>query len=65
MEEVKSSLSVFQEQAEQLKARRTSVTAHEAVKERAREELMERISGHKRTIEKNVYNSLGKRVQIL
>ena len=65
MEEIKRSLSVFKEQAEQLKTRRTSVEAHEAIKEHAHDELMEKISGHKRAIEKNVHSSLGKRVQIL
>jgi hypothetical protein len=64
MEEIKRSLTVFREQTEQLKARKASVEAHEAVKEHAINEILDKISGHKRAIEKNVYSSLGKKVQI-
>jgi hypothetical protein len=65
MEEIKVSLSEYQEHTKQLKARKASVEAHEAVKERAYNETLDRIGSHKRAIEKNVYSSLGKRVQIL
>jgi hypothetical protein len=65
MEEIKRSLSVFQEQTEQLKARKASVEAHEAIKEHAYNEILDKICSHKKAIEKNVYSSLGKRVQIL
>jgi hypothetical protein len=65
MEEIKRSLSVFQEQTEQLKARKASVEAHEAVKEHAHDEILDKVCSHKKAIEKNVYSSLGKRVQIL
>ncbi|HUT17377.1 MAG TPA: hypothetical protein VMW84_03670 [Acidobacteriota bacterium] len=65
MEEIKISLSEYQEQTKQLKARKASVEAHEAVKERAYNEVLNKIGSHKRAIEKNVYSSLGKRVQIL
>jgi hypothetical protein len=65
MEETKRSLSMFQEQTKQLKARKARVEAHEAVKERAYNEVVSRISGHKKAIEKNVYSSLGQKVQIL
>jgi hypothetical protein len=65
MEEIKISLSEYQEHTKQLKARKASVEAHEAVKERAYKEVLNRIGSHKRAIEKNVYSSLGKRVQIL
>ena len=54
-----------QEQTKQLKARKASVDAHEAVKERAYNEILDKIGSHKRAIEKNVYGSLGIRVQIL
>ena len=64
MEETKRSLSTFQEQSQQLKARLARVEAHEAVKERAYNEVVSRISSHKRTIEKNVYTSLDQKVQI-
>jgi hypothetical protein len=65
MDEIKRSLSLFQEQIEQLKARRASVEAHEAVKKHAYNEILDKIRSHKNAIEKNVYSSLGKKVQIL
>jgi hypothetical protein len=64
MEETKRSLSTFQEQTQQLKAKLARVEAHEAVKERAYNEVVSRISSHKRSIEKNVYSSLDQKVQI-
>ena len=64
MEETKRSLSTFQEQTQQLKAKLARVEAHEAVKERAYSEVVSRISSHKRSIEKNVYSSLDQKVQI-
>jgi hypothetical protein len=65
MEEIKHSLSVFQDQTKQLKARKARVEAHEAVKEHAYNAIVSRISSHKKAIEKNVYGSLGQKVQIL
>jgi hypothetical protein len=65
LDEIRCSLSLFQEQIGQLKARKVSVEAHEAIKERAYNEIMDRIRNHKNVIEKNVYSSLGKQVQIL
>jgi phage shock protein A len=65
MDEIKRSLSLFQEQIEQLKARKASVEAHEAVKEHEHSAILDRIRNHKNAIEKNVYSSLGKKVQIL
>jgi len=65
MEEVKISLFEYQEQTKQLKARKASVEAHEAVKERAYKAVLNKISSHKQAIAKNVYSSLGKRVQIM
>jgi hypothetical protein len=64
MEETKHSLSAFQEQTQHLKAKLARVEAHEAVKERAYDEVVSRISSHKKTIEKNVYSSLDQKVQI-
>jgi hypothetical protein len=65
MEEIKVTLSEYQEHTKQLKARKSSVEAHEAVKERAYNETLNKIGSHKRAIEKNVYSSLGIKVQIL
>jgi len=65
MEETKRGLSMFQEQTKRLKVRLARVEAHEAVKERAYDDIVSKISSHKRTIEKNVDSSLGQKVQIL
>lgn len=65
LDEIKRSLSLFQEQIEQLKARKLSAEAHEAIKEHEYNAIMDRIRNHKSAIEKNVYASIGKKVQIL
>jgi len=65
LDEIKRSLSLFQEQIEQLKARKLSVEAHEAVKEHEHSAIMDRIRNHNNAIEKNVYSSIGKKVQVL
>jgi NRPS condensation-like uncharacterized protein len=65
MEETKRSLSMFQEQNKRLNARLARVEAHEAVKERAYNEVVSRISSHKKAIEKNVYSSLNQKVKII
>jgi hypothetical protein len=65
LDEVRCSLSLFQEQIGQLKARKLSVEAHEAVKEHEYNAVLDRIRNHKNAIEKNVYSSIGQKVQIL
>ena len=65
MDEIKHNITVFQEQVDQLKARKASVEAHEAVKEQEHSAILDRIRNHKNAIEKNVYSSLGKKVQTL
>jgi hypothetical protein len=64
MDEIKKNIAQFQEQADLLKARKTSVETHETVKENAYKETEDKISNLKRTIEKNVHNSLDKKIQI-
>jgi len=64
MTETKSSLSMFQEQTKRLKAKKARVEAHEAVKERAYNDIVNKISSTKKAIEKNVSDSLGKKVNI-
>jgi len=64
MDEIKRSLSVFQEQVDQLKARKTSIETHEAVKENTYNEALEKIGNLKRSIERNVYSSIETKVQI-
>jgi hypothetical protein len=65
MGEIKRSLSEYQEQTAQLKARKARVEAHESVKEHACKETLDKISSHKKAIEKNVYSSISKKIQIL
>ena len=65
LEEIRRSVSLFQGQIEQLKARKASVEVHEAVKENAYNEVLDKIRNHKKAIEKNIDNSIGKKVQIL
>jgi len=65
MEEVKRDLSEYQEQTERLKMMKARVEAHEAVKERAYNDVARRISSHKKAIEKNIYDSLDQKVQVL
>jgi hypothetical protein len=65
MDEINQSLTQFQDQVNLLKARKTSVETHETVKENAYKETGDKISSLKRTIEKNVYNSIDKKIQII
>ncbi len=65
MDEINQSLTQFQEQVNLLKARKTSVETHETVKENSYKEAQDKISSLKRTIEKNVFNSIDKRIQII
>ncbi len=64
MDEIKRNLTLYQEQLDQLRARKTSVETHETVKANVFKETEDKISGLKRTIEKNIYSAIGKRVQI-
>jgi hypothetical protein len=65
LDEVRCSLTLFQEQIGQLKTRKLSVEAHEAVKEHEYNAVLDRIRNHKNAIEKNVSSSISKKVQIL
>jgi len=64
MDEIKRNLSLFQEQTDQLKARKTSIETHEAVKENSYNQAVDKISNLKRTIERNILSSINKKVQI-
>jgi uncharacterized coiled-coil protein SlyX len=64
MDEVKHNLSVFQAQVDQLKARKTSIETHEAVKENVYKEAVDKISNLKRTIERDIHSSIEIKVQI-
>jgi len=65
LDEIKRSISLVQEQIEQVKARKASIEAHEAVKEHEKLGTQERIQNHKHAIEKNVFSFLNKKIQIL
>ncbi len=64
MDDVKRDLSVFQAQLDQLKGRKTIIETHEAVKENAYKEAVDKISNLKRSIEKDIYSSIEIKVQI-
>ena len=64
LDEIKRNLAGFQEQVEQLKARKASVEAREVVKQNEQNSLQELLSNRKRVIEKNIYAALNKKVQI-
>ncbi len=65
LDEIRCNIALFQEQVRQLKARKLSVVANEAIKEQAYNETLERIRNHKNAIEKNIYSSLSEKVQII
>jgi hypothetical protein len=65
MDEIKRNLTAYQQQLDQLKARKTSIETHEAVKENAYNDTLDRISNLKRTIERNIFSSIDIKVQIL
>ena len=58
-------IALFQEQLEQVRARKTSADAHEAEIERTLSNTQERMNNLRQTIEKNISLSLSKKVQIL
>jgi len=64
MDEIKRSLSQYQEQVDQLKARKTSIETHETVKTNSYNEAVDKINSLKRTIERNAYGSLEIKIQI-
>ena len=64
MDEIKQNLAQFQDQVDMLKARKTSVETHEKVKDNSYVETSDKINNIKRTIERNVYNSIEIKIQI-
>jgi hypothetical protein len=64
MDEITQNLTQLQEQVDTLRTRKISVETHETVKENAYNEAKDKISSLKRTIEKNVYSSIDKKIQI-
>ena len=64
MDEIKQNISLFEDQAEQLKARKTSIEAHETIKKREHQDLQSDINNRKRTIERNIAEVFTKNIQI-
>ena len=64
MDEIKQNISTFEGQANQLKARKASIEAHESVKNREYQELLSEANTRKRVIERNVFASLNKTIRI-
>jgi hypothetical protein len=64
MDEINQTIAQYQEQLDLLRARRTSVETHETVKENSYKETEDKISNLKHTIERNVQNSINKKILI-
>jgi hypothetical protein len=64
LDEINRDIAQFQEQLVQLRARKTSVETHESVKASSYQETGDKISGLKRSVEKNILAALGKKIQI-
>ena len=64
MDEIKANITTYQQQVEQLKVRKTSIETHEAVKGNAYKDTEDKIGNLKRTIERDVYSSIEKKIQI-
>jgi hypothetical protein len=65
MDEIKQNISLFVDQAEQFRARKASVEAHEVIKNSERQELQSEINNRKRIIERNIAEAFSKTVQII
>jgi hypothetical protein len=64
MDEIKANIAAYQAQVEQLKVRKTSIETHESVKNNAYKDTEDKINNLKRTIERNVFNSIEKKILI-
>ncbi|MDR0492387.1 MAG: hypothetical protein LBH74_01930 [Nitrososphaerota archaeon] len=64
LDEINRNLAQYQEQLNLFKARKTSVETHEIVKSNSYHETVDKISGLKRIIEKNVHAAIDKKIQL-
>ncbi len=64
LDEIKRDITLFQEQIDQLKARKASIESHETGKKQEQADVKEKLNFQKRTIEKNVLSFLNKKVEI-
>jgi predicted nucleic acid-binding Zn-ribbon protein len=65
MDEIKQNISSFEDQAEQLKTRRTSIEAHETIKKREHQDLQSDINSRKRAIERSISEAFTKTIKII
>jgi phage shock protein A len=64
MDQIKNNIAQYQDQLDQLRARKTSVETHETVKSNTYNLTMDKINSLKRTVEKNVFTAIDKQIQI-
>ncbi|MCL2642404.1 MAG: hypothetical protein FWD52_02655 [Candidatus Bathyarchaeota archaeon] len=64
MDEIKQNISMFEDQTEQLKARKASIEAHETIKKREHQDLQSDLSNRKRAIERNIAEAFTKTIKI-
>jgi hypothetical protein len=64
MDQIKVNLAQYQDQLCQLNARKTSVETHETVKSNTLNLTVDKINNLKRTVEKNVFTAINKKIQI-
>jgi hypothetical protein len=65
MDEIKQTISLFEDQAEQFKVRKASIESHEAIKKRELQDLQSDINNRKRAIERNITEAFAKTIKIL
>jgi hypothetical protein len=65
MDEIKQNISLFEDQTEQLKTRKTSIEAHETIKKREHQDLQSDINNRKRAIERNIAETFTKTIKII
>ncbi|MDR0460252.1 MAG: hypothetical protein LBH62_02260 [Nitrososphaerota archaeon] len=64
MGEIKQSISLFEDQTEQLKVKKASIEAHEAIKKREHQDLQSDINNRKRAVERNIAEAFTKTIKI-
>ncbi len=64
MEQIKQELAASTEQLDLLSARKSSIQTLQETKEQAYREVMDKINANKRAVERDVLDSLGKKIQI-
>jgi hypothetical protein len=65
MDEIKQNITLFEDQAEQLRVRKASIESHEAIKKREHQDLQSNINNRKRAIERNIAEAFTKTIKII